>query len=321
MERIYYLIYETKNLVTGKVYRGLHKTKNVNDNYLGSGIAFRSALKKYGAENFEKTILCCALSFEDMCWLEKNVFVNSDWVKREDTYNLIVGGVGGDKESFECLKEASLIKYGVDHPMKCEYVKQKMFNTNMERYGKRSTASVTWVREKAKKTCRKRYGVDYVTQTEQYKEKVKNTWQEKYGEGVINPFQAEEVKTKIKSTLLEKYGVEHISQSEFFKKTSEKTCMEKYGKPRYQNTEEFKAIVREYASVYNITLISPDGTEYKTKNLQGFCKENNLCYSAINNQFNKHKSDKVLIPKTIKLSSEKRENTTGWTIIRELRCE
>jgi hypothetical protein len=32
----------------GKKYRGIHKTSKIEDGYLGSGIAFKKAIEKYG---------------------------------------------------------------------------------------------------------------------------------------------------------------------------------------------------------------------------------------------------------------------------------
>lgn len=49
---IYHIVYETTNLINGKIYRGVHSTNNINDGYLGSGIKFGRALKKYGKSNF-----------------------------------------------------------------------------------------------------------------------------------------------------------------------------------------------------------------------------------------------------------------------------
>ena len=49
------VIYKTINLINGKIYVG-KDTKN-NSNYYGSGTILLLAIKKYGKENFEKTIL------------------------------------------------------------------------------------------------------------------------------------------------------------------------------------------------------------------------------------------------------------------------
>ena len=44
--------YQTKNMLNEKNYVGIHSTKNLNDGYLGSGIALQKAIRKYGKENF-----------------------------------------------------------------------------------------------------------------------------------------------------------------------------------------------------------------------------------------------------------------------------
>lgn len=50
-------VYVTENLINGKKYVGSHCTEDVEDNYLGSGVALGNAFKKYGKENFRRTIL------------------------------------------------------------------------------------------------------------------------------------------------------------------------------------------------------------------------------------------------------------------------
>ena len=89
----YHLIYKIVNKINNKIYIGKHSTKNPYDNYMGSGKAINAAINKYGSENFEKSILHCFDS-EDKAYLKESEIVTAEFVKREDTYNLIVGGEG-----------------------------------------------------------------------------------------------------------------------------------------------------------------------------------------------------------------------------------
>lgn len=52
------IVYVTRNLITNKRYIGQHTTDNMDDEYIGSGIAFKDAVKSYGKENF-KVRFCC----------------------------------------------------------------------------------------------------------------------------------------------------------------------------------------------------------------------------------------------------------------------
>jgi len=92
-EAKYNFIYEIKNLVNGKVYIGAHSTNNINDCYMGSGKAIGHALKKYGSGSFVRNILLFCKTSEDMYKAEEQI-VNEEFVLREDTYNITVGGKG-----------------------------------------------------------------------------------------------------------------------------------------------------------------------------------------------------------------------------------
>ena len=88
---ITYYLYQITNLINGKIYVGVHKTHNLQDGYMGSGILVTKAIAKYGLENFEKRILQTFETEHDMYQREAEV-VTSSFVEREDTYNLTEGG-------------------------------------------------------------------------------------------------------------------------------------------------------------------------------------------------------------------------------------
>jgi len=88
-----YTVYKTTNIINNKIYIGIHKTKNINDEYLGSGTLLKRSIAKYGIENFKKEILFVFDSSEAMYDKEKEI-VNAIFVESENTYNLILGGQG-----------------------------------------------------------------------------------------------------------------------------------------------------------------------------------------------------------------------------------
>jgi hypothetical protein len=89
-----YTVYQTTNLINNKIYVGIHKTKNINYDYMGSGKLLKSAIEKYGIKNFKKEILHVFDNKEEMYAKEKEI-VTKDFCKRLDTYNMHTGGTGG----------------------------------------------------------------------------------------------------------------------------------------------------------------------------------------------------------------------------------
>jgi len=66
----------------------------MNDNYMGSGKAIKLAIKKYGKQNFKKTILCYFENKEEMFEVER-IIIDEKFILRPDTYNVKIGGEGG----------------------------------------------------------------------------------------------------------------------------------------------------------------------------------------------------------------------------------
>jgi len=91
---MFYTLYQTTNLITSKIYIGVHQTKDKYDNYLGSGVYLNNSILKYGKENFKKEIIFEAKSKEIMYWVESWI-VDKEFIERKNTYNLKIGGFGG----------------------------------------------------------------------------------------------------------------------------------------------------------------------------------------------------------------------------------
>ena len=91
-----YIVYETKNNINGKIYVGVHRCnkERTSDDYIGSGIALKGAIQKYGRENFSRRNLS-EWNDERSAYSEEERIVNKDFVDRGDTYNIGIGGKGG----------------------------------------------------------------------------------------------------------------------------------------------------------------------------------------------------------------------------------
>lgn len=89
-----YYIYKTTNTSNNKIYIGVHKTDNPNDEYLGSGKWIKRAIKKYGKDKFIKEILYEYDNKKD-AYLKESQIVTSEFIEDVNNYNLNVGGKGG----------------------------------------------------------------------------------------------------------------------------------------------------------------------------------------------------------------------------------
>ena len=103
----------THCLISGKFYVGKYMGKDKG--YLGSGTVFKTALKKYGRENFVRIILDTFSLSEDGC--AREIF----WIKEKNTkvpngYNLTDGGGGLVNPCQETRDKISMARRGDRHP-------------------------------------------------------------------------------------------------------------------------------------------------------------------------------------------------------------
>ena len=103
---IKYIVYLTTNIISKKIYVGVHKTETPDkfDGYLGCGswinepssynkgnTPLHCAILKYGTKAFVRKTLKVFNTRAEALNLEKQI-VNEDFIKRTDTYNAVIGG-------------------------------------------------------------------------------------------------------------------------------------------------------------------------------------------------------------------------------------
>ena len=113
-----------------------------------------------------------------------------------------------------------------------KYTKDKRFETNIKKYGRKNFGSA----EKVKEYWINHYGVDNPAKTDFVKRKMRETNLRKYGFNCSS--KSEIVKEKTKQTCLKRYGVEYAGQIEEAKEKSKKTCLEKYGSEYYIGSKD-----------------------------------------------------------------------------------
>lgn len=91
-------------MINGMFYIGKHETDNINDGYIGSGIKLKRAISEFGKINFSRRIIYELKTREEMNLKEAEI-VNEKFLKRNDVYNINIGGNGWN--SFINTKEVN----------------------------------------------------------------------------------------------------------------------------------------------------------------------------------------------------------------------
>ncbi len=146
-----------------------------------------------------------------------------------------------------------------------KYTKDKRFETNIKKYGRKNFGSA----EKVKEYWINHYGVDNPAKTDFVKKKMRETNLRKYGFNCSS--KSEIVKEKTKQTCLKRYGVEYTEQIEEAKEKSKKTCLEKYGSEYYIGSKDCLEKTIEFSKQnYNVDWFT------KSKEIKNKAKETML---------------------------------------------
>lgn len=97
---MYHYLYKITNDFDNCFYYGVHSTKNLEDNYMGSGLRLWNAYRAHGIEHFSKEILEFFETREAVLLREKEI-VTIELVKDPNCYNLVLGG--GNCEPTGCV--------------------------------------------------------------------------------------------------------------------------------------------------------------------------------------------------------------------------
>lgn len=288
-----WIVYKTTCIINNKIYIGVHKTKNVNDSYIGCGVyrqsdtkilekrkdklLFVRAVKKHGYKNFKKEILFIFNNREDAFEQEARL-VDADFVKRKDTYNTKLGGNKGP----DCTG------YANNNSAK-EYVLWKTNGEvvnifNLSQYCKQNSLCYSLLKERANKL--KKYIIDdYVIfhkyHFEQVQHDIKNH--------VFYLPKSKKIKKKKLITHKDIVLISPEGEEVYIGKIYNNDILKKigvsYGHVRGLCNKKY-AHVKGYTLSYEkhyeiITYFIKDNIIYKVFNVKEFCRNNKLNYQGM----------------------------------------
>lgn len=103
------IIYKTTNTVNGKIYVG--KDFDNDPSYLGSGVLLEMAIKKYGRQNFTKSLIESCSTAEELNRREIHWIRVLNSTDRKIGYNIALGGTGGDTTTnLSTIKKEEMLK-------------------------------------------------------------------------------------------------------------------------------------------------------------------------------------------------------------------
>lgn len=160
--------------------KALFKDKKQNGKTISIVLKTNSDIKQELEEEFNKHPKEYMTIGKLVCLILKDVELSKCLVcGKPVTYNTTFNG----KERKFCSNKCKLSKEG--NPFAQSDIKEKIKQTNIERFGVDNPAKSKVVQEKMQQTCMDKYGVKNVFQSEEKKEKIKKTMIERHGSASI----------------------------------------------------------------------------------------------------------------------------------------
>lgn len=217
-------------------------------------------------------------------------YKNIEWKKFSELLYLFSHNMNNPPCCAVCGSPVKFINITLGYHKTCSYkcaqnnseTKEKLKQTNLERYGVENYSQYKDYKDKIKQTNLKRYGVEFYASTEECKDKHIKTYLKKYG--VENPMQLKEFKDKLIQTNLKRYGVKNYAKTEECKNKMKQTNLERYGVDHYSKTNSYKKTMSEKTSEIQQKMYITKkknhtfGTSKIEKLFQGWLDKENIIY-------------------------------------------
>lgn len=140
--------------------------------------------------------------------------------------------------SVELQRKHNIEKYGVEHPMQLQEIKEKQQDTMEDRYGVRHALQSEEIKSRAIKTNIDKFGVKWILSDKRIHDKIKQTILEKYG--AKTTLQSQELSDKVKKTNIERYWFENPAMSQTIRSKILNTNINLYGTSCPLNNKEIQ---------------------------------------------------------------------------------
>lgn len=102
-------LYKITNIVTGHFYYGAHSTRDMNDGYMGSGVLIKKAVRYYGVNSFNVSIIGMYSDRKALFKAERRL-ITKEIITDPNCYNLITGGKRKSKNTIKVLAKTKNCK-------------------------------------------------------------------------------------------------------------------------------------------------------------------------------------------------------------------